>query len=364
MTAFRRGNSWVSKFQYRGRQHWTPDGPWRSKSEAQEAERRYRHRLKARRTEETCASFAERWLEEWPRPAASTRRAYAYAMRRFTEEFGPTPLGDVERFSARSWALGAPRNVSRVVGIMYEDARNIGLVESNPFSNLRLPQTERTEAVHPPSLDEYRRLLDACTVLGGYGSEFKAMIQVAAWSGIRAGELHALEWEDVGDDVIQVRRARRRDGSLGPPKNRKARTIAYLPPARVLEHVPRRPDGFVFHSARGNSLAQGSHHYSWRVVRAASGIPAEREAGGVPNIRWHDLRHFCATQLLELGLDHFAVSVQLGHEDGGALVMARYGHPSKDGARQRLLRAFSFDGADSGSGTSSSRSQKSHGRAE
>jgi hypothetical protein len=44
------------------------------------------------------------------------------------------------------------------------------------------------------------------------------------------------------------------------------------------------------------------------------------------------------TQRLELGLDHFAVSIQLGHEDGGALVMARYGHPSKDAARKRLLR--------------------------
>jgi hypothetical protein len=47
--------------------------------------------------------------------------------------------------------------------------------------------------------------------------------------------------------------------------------------------------------------------------------------------------------LLELGLDHFAVSVQLGHEDGGALVMALYGHPSKDTARERLLGAFGAD---------------------
>jgi len=31
------------------------------------------------------------------------------------------------------------------------------------------------------------------------------------------------------------------------------------------------------------------------------------------------------------------VSVQLGHEDGGALVMSRYGHPSKDAARAQLL---------------------------
>ena len=129
-----------------------------------------------------------------------------------------------------------------------------------------------------------------------------------------------------------MRGARKRDGTIGPPKNGKQREVAFLPPARVLDEVPRRPDPFVFHSPTGQPLVQGSHHYSWRAVRAAA---------GVPGIRWHDLRHFCATQLLELGLDHFAVSVQLGHEDGGALVMARYGHPSKDAARTRLLEHLS-----------------------
>jgi integrase len=40
-------------------------------------------------------------------------------------------------------------------------------------------------------------LLDACEVLGGYGAEFRAAIQFAAWTGIRAGELHAVQWDDV-----------------------------------------------------------------------------------------------------------------------------------------------------------------------
>jgi hypothetical protein len=65
------------------------------------------------------------------------------------------------------------------------------------------------------------------------------------------------------------------------------------------------------------------------------------------------MRHFCPTQLLELGLDHFAVSIQLGHTDGGALVMSRYGHPSADAAKQRLLRAFSVNDAEIGSATGS-----------
>jgi integrase len=348
VSAFRRGRTWVAKFQLRGEQHWVPGGPWESKGAAREAERRYRERLEARRTSETCASFAERWLREWPRREASTRQLYAQAVRRFAEHFGPTSLGEVERLSARTWALGVPRNLSKIIGTMYEDARNIGLVESNPFSNLRLPVSEKTEEVLPPTMEEYRGLLDACTVLGGYGTEFRAMVQFAAWTGVRAGELQALQWADVDEQHLWIRRARKTDGSIGKPKNGRERKTVLLPPAQVLDKVPLRPDPFVFHTARGEPLQKGNHHYYWRAVRAASGIPQQRAASGLPNVRWHDLRHFCATRLLEMGIDHFAVSVQLGHEDGGALVMSRYGHPSKDAARERLLAAFSFDGVGTG----------------
>jgi integrase len=55
---------------------------------------------------------------------------------------------------------------------------------------------------------------------------------------------------------------------------------------------------------------------------------------------FYELRHFCATHLLELGVSHADVAVQLGHTDGGALVMSTYGHPSEDGARERLKRAY------------------------
>ena len=65
---------WVAKFQLNGEQHWVPEGPWRTKEHAQIAERRHRDRLKARASSETCASFAELWLAEWPRPESSTRR--------------------------------------------------------------------------------------------------------------------------------------------------------------------------------------------------------------------------------------------------------------------------------------------------
>ncbi len=355
MSVFKRGSGWVGKFQLRGQQYWVPGGPWATKSAAREAERRYRERRETGGTQETCASFAERWLEEWPRGATSTQRQYRDAMKRFAAHFGPTPLGDVERLSARTWALSVPRYISRTARTMYEDARNVGLVEHNPFSNLRLPTAERTEQVRPPTLDEYREILNACTVLGGYGGEFRVMVQFAAWTGVRAGELQALRWEDIGAETIWIRRARKRDGTEKKPKNGCEREIAYVPPARVLDDLPRRPDSYVFHSPKGKALDQGSHFYAWREVRASAGLR---------RIRWHDWRHFCATQLLELGLDHFAVSIQLGHTDGGALVMARYGHPSADSARRRLLRAFEFGSELSGSSAGSSAAAGSHHGAE
>ncbi len=341
MSAFRRGRGWAAKYVAGARQIWVPGGPFATKRSAQQAEQRHRELLARRRTEETCESFAERWLREWPRPSPGTRHTYARAAHRFAEHFGPTPLGEVERLSARTWALQVPRNIAKPIATMYEDARNVGLVETNPFSNLRLPISEKTQEVHPPSLDEYRQLVEACSVLGGYGSEFRAIIQFAAWTGVRIGELAALKWGDIDGDFVWIRRARKNDGSIGKPKNGRERKIVFLEPARVLDQVPKRAASeFIFHSPRGVPLTKNNHHYAWRQVRASSGLVQARQEAGLPGVRFHDLRHFCATQLLEMGLSHFDVSVQLGHEDGGALVMSRYGHPSREAARERLLGAF------------------------
>lgn len=339
MTVFRRGDKWGAKFVKDGQQHWVPGGPWERKSHAREAEMRYRDQLNLRRSDETCASFADRWLEEWPRPEASTRKQYAHAVRRFAEAFGQTRLDEVDRLAARTWALSVPKRVSQVVRTMFADAYNVGLVEENPFANMRLPASEKSAEIQPPSMEEYRELLKACTILGGYGPEFRAMIQFAGWTGLRQGELFGLQWDDLDGDVIHIRRSRKLDGGLGLPKNGLTRKVMYLPPARGLEDVPRRPDSFIFHSIRGNPLLKGTHAWSWQKVKASAGV----------SCRWHDLRHFCATQLLELGLSHFDVSVQLGHTDGGALVMARYGHPSEDQARRRLLAAFEISYPEIGS---------------
>jgi integrase len=90
------------------------------------------------------------------------------------------------------------------------------------------------------------------------------------------------------------------------------------------------PPGVV--TPRGRQFTKSSHLYYWRAVRTGFGRPA---------MDFYELRHFCATHLLELGVSHADVAVQLGHTDGGALVMSTYGHPSEDAAREPLKRAYS-----------------------
>ena len=104
------------------------------------------------------------------------------------------------------------------------------------------------------------------------------------------------------------------------------------PPAReALLDVPSRLDvPWLFTTPRGPAL-KSSLHYYWCPVRARFGRT---------EMDFYELRHFCATHLLELGAPHADVAVQLGHTDGGALVMSTYGHPSEDAARSRLKRAF------------------------
>jgi hypothetical protein len=57
LSPFKRGERYISKFQYQGKQRWTPGGPWKTKREANEAERLYRDGLEIRRSEETSPAL-------------------------------------------------------------------------------------------------------------------------------------------------------------------------------------------------------------------------------------------------------------------------------------------------------------------
>ena len=309
-------------------------GTYPTRQEARQAERDAT-RQRGIGSRVTCSEFVERWLTEYPRPAAATRRNYRYALQRFEADFGRARLADLDRPAVRAWALRQPQSNVRAARAMLNDAINDGLHPGpNPFANLRLEQPRGRKDLIALTQDEFHQLADvAVAVLGDYGPTFRALILFAGYVGLRPGELFALERGDVRHDEVLIRQNLDGTGALKLPKNGKSRVVTLPPPARaaLLDVPPRLDAPWLFVSRKGRQFRKSTLLYYWNPVRAAFGRPG---------MDFYELRHFCATHLLELGVSHADVAVQLGHTDGGALVMSTYGHPSEELARERLKRAF------------------------
>lgn len=315
-----------------GRKRWV--GTFSTKAAAREAEREAASRPRGG-GRETCAEFVQRWLRDYARPAPATQSTYKYALQGFARDFGKIRLVELDRPTARAWALGRPQSHLHAVRAMFNDAIDDGLHPGpNPFANLRKAQSRGRRDITALTEPEVEALADlALEVHEDFGHTFRAVVLFAAYVGIRPGELFALERGDVRGDEVIVRQSVDSTGQLKAPKNGKQRIVILPPPAAaaLMEMAPRLDLPWLFTSRNGRRFSKTSLTYYWRPLKAAFGRP---------DLDFYELRHFCATHLLERGVSPADVAVQLGHTDGGALVMSTYGHPSEDLARERLKNAY------------------------
>lgn len=287
---------------------------------------------------ETIAEFAARWLNDYARPRASTNRTHGQAIRAFVAAHGKRQPQTVTRKEARAWALKQPGNHA-ALRAMWSDMENEEIVAANPWSNLRLPQSKGRANTPPPTNAEIAALMRHARRLrpGGYGERYASMIEFAAYSGMRRGELCVLTWADVNFHAgrINVSKTLSDDREVLPPKNGQVRSIVLAPQAAAaLRRLPRplKSDGLIFTTPNGRRFSKSTWHYHWNPVR----IAADR-----PDMDWHELRHWCATHLVTtLGLSFPDAAEQLGHTDGGALLARLYFHSDKERALNAIARAF------------------------
>jgi integrase len=138
------------------------------------------------------------------------------------------------------------------------------------------------------------------------------LIRVAAYAGLRRGELVALRWRDVdfiGRKLV-VRRALSAETELRSTKSRRAREVP-LPDqaAGALERLSRRveftgPDDYVFANRFGRRLDPSALRR--RFERA-------RDGAGLEPLRFHDLRHTYGSLLVAGGIDLPSVKAAMGH---------------------------------------------------
>jgi integrase len=183
------------------------------------------------------------------------------------------------------------------------------------------------------------------------------LIYVAAYTGLRAGELGGLQRRDVDllRSTLHVRRALKDVNgrlALGPTKTHATRTVTLPRFLRDMleEHLTSlphaQPTDHVFTLKNGQPLRHGllyNRYFRPAVVgNPEKGIPpalpADKHA-----LRFHDLRHTCASLSIAAGAHPKLISARLGHSSI-QITLDRYGHlfPSVEEAlAEQLDAAFS-----------------------
>jgi integrase len=201
------------------------------------------------------------------------------------------------------------------------------LIARNPVAAVQPPRARRREmTVLAPA--EIRALLEAVR-----GDEHEALYVLAVTAGLRQGELLGLRWRDVDLEAgwIDVNATLSRGQRL-PPKNATSRRrvkIGQLARAALRSHRLRMAERLLPYRARteGDTLVfvtpLGEPWYGSHITER-SFKPLLRRAG-LREVRFHDLRHACASLLLSQGVRVDLVSQMLGHSSP-ATTLAIYAH--------------------------------------
>lgn len=317
---------------------------------------------------QTVRNVAEEWRATWTDLEPKTRAGYeAILTKHVLANFGDQKVARVTAKTVQAYinelaGKRKPNTVRRVYSVLRAVMRTAverRYIGTNPCDAVKLPKKGANGSGSRLYLtpEEVRRLAEAMP------KSFRLPIWVAAYCGLRAGELWALRRRDVDElhGVLYVRGALKEINSsaesmkadkglvFGPTKTHAERKLTLPPFLRTMladyltESCPggNGPDDLLFTTATGKPVR---HNLFYKrvfkpTVRAA--LPPRLHA-----LRFHDLRHTCASLSLSIAPNLHVVKERLGHEDIRTTVNI-YGHllPSVDAALADGLDAL-FESAD------------------
>jgi len=284
-----------------------------------------RHVALAPFAERPLANITEADVRAWLKQLAKTKASIAR---------GKAKPGKTDRCVSRQTRVHA-LNLLRA---LLEGAREAEAIKANVARDLRVKKDARS--------DEGWTHLTADEIALAVGEKVpepaRLLYTVAIYTGMRKGELWGLRWDDVqlaGErPEVTVRYSHR-----GPTKSGRVRRVPLLAPARAaLERwkqlCPATPEGLVFPTA-GGCRRQKTDDADWADRKVCQGkrkgeIDAghKTRAGITRRVRFHDLRHTCASHLV-MGTwgttwSLTEVCAFLGHSN--ISVTQRYAHLSPD----------------------------------
>jgi integrase len=297
----------------------------------------------------TVSDFLDRWLDDYARASVSAKTFERYeeiVRLHLKPALGHHPLAKLQplhiaRYYTEALASGridgsgglSARSVlhhHRVLRAALHQGVKWLLLPRNPADAVDPPRPQHREM---RALDETAtaKLLRAAA-----HSRLSLPVLLAVTTGLRRGEILALRWQDVdfqnGTFAVRQSLEQTRGGlSFKQPKTVKGRRVVALPSLTL--------DALKQHKVKQatTKLALGATYEDNDLVCAREdGTPWPPDAfstafvglvrrAGIPAIRFHDLRHTHATQLLRQGVHPKVVSERLGHSTVG-ITLDVYSH--------------------------------------
>lgn len=210
-------------------------------------------------------------------------------------------------------------------------AVEMGYLTRNPADGTTRPRLVQNEMLVLNEDQAYQFLI------ASRGSRLYALYHLAVKTGMRQGEILGLRWDDLNwrTGILQIKRQLQRVDHVGyvfaEPKTKSGRRTIRLGQGTMT-------------ALRDHQLAQQQQRYvmgeRWQennlIFPSTIGTPMDLRnllkdykkiirSSGLPNIRFHDLRHTAATIMLLRGVPIFTVSKVLGHSKP-SVTLDIYGH--------------------------------------
>jgi integrase len=205
----------------------------------------------------------------------------------------------------------SPTTVRRIHATLYKSLKQAlrwQLIPRNVCEFVTPPRATKVE-IEALTKEQVKALLDVAR-----SDRLYALYVLACTTGMRQGEILALQWDCVDFEAGTVRVKRTVwKGEVYPPKtphSRRTIKLSQLALRALWDHRQRQAMNSLWCFPNLAGKPMDCHHFinrRWKGLVKAAGLRT--------NLRFHDLRHTCCVMLLMAGINPRVVSDQMGHSD-------------------------------------------------
>ena len=278
------------------------------------------------------------WLENYVCPSVKTRTYERYKL--IVEQHIKCKIGELELNKLTPFVLQkfitellqsgnkktgkglSANSVNAVISVLQSSlkaAHLLGYAKEYTVDKIKRPKLKE-KPVECFSLTEQKKIEQS--ILNGKKDKMYGIL-LCLYSGLRIGELIALQWSDIdfAKGILTVSKSCHdsKDGLvIDEPKTVNSRRLIPLPKQLlpILKGIKKKSDSPFVVSANGGSLSVRSYQRSFELLLKRLHIPHKG---------FHSLRHTFATRALECGMDVKTLSEILGHKNP-TVTLNRYAH--------------------------------------